>query len=264
MKPKIIFFDIDGTLLIEETRIIPKSTREALKLAQKKGNLIFINTGRPKKSLDPFITDLNFDGYICGCGTYIELNNDILLSKNLGHTLSKDIVNKLRQCKIDAILEGKDSLYYDVDDNINSKEVLNIKKHHTKENLYTGLTWDDKDIDFDKFTIFGDEKSDFSSFINEFKDSFEFIHRGENFYEVIPLGYSKASGIEFIINHLNIPYENTYAIGDSTNDLSMLKYVKHSIAMGNSTPKLFDYVSFVTKDIKEDGIEFALKHYNLI
>lgn len=264
MKPNIIFFDIDGTLLIEETHIIPESTKKALKLAQEKGNLIFINTGRPRKSLDTFITDLNFDGYICGCGTYIEYNNDVLISKDLGHELCKKIVDKLRECKIDAILEGKDSLYYDEDNNIKSKEVLNIKKHHTKEKLYTGMTWDDKNINFDKFTIFGDEKSDFSSFINEFNDIFEFIHRGENFYEVIPLGYSKASGIEFIINELNIPHENTYAIGDSTNDLSMLSYVKHSIAMGNSTPKLFEYVSYITKDIKDDGIEYALKHYKLI
>ena len=66
------------------------------------------------------------------------------------------------------------------------------------------------------------------------------------------------------MEHLDIPHENTYAIGDSTNDLSMLEYVKNSIAMGNSHPLLFDLVSFVTKDIEEDGIEYALKHYNII
>ena len=63
---------------------------------------------------------------------------------------------------------------------------------------------------------------------------------------------------------INIPFENTYAIGDSTNDLPMLKYVKNSIAMGNSNPLLFDLVSYVTTDIEEDGIYKALKHYSLI
>ena len=89
-------------------------------------------------------------------------------------------------------------------------------------------------------------------------------HRNDNFYELVPLGYSKASGIEFIINYLGIPFENTYAIGDSTNDLSMLKYVQHSIAMGNSTPALFDLVEYITTDIDKDGIFNALKHYKLI
>ena len=80
----------------------------------------------------------------------------------------------------------------------------------------------------------------------------------------MPKGFSKASGIEFLIKELNIPYENTYAIGDSTNDLSMLQYAKNSIAMGNSNPVLFDLVSYVTDDIEKDGIYNALKHYSLI
>ena len=44
----------------------------------------------------------------------------------------------------------------------------------------------------------------------------------------------------------------------------MLQYVKNSIAMGNSNPKLFDFVTFVTKDIKDDGIQHALSHYKMI
>jgi hydroxymethylpyrimidine pyrophosphatase-like HAD family hydrolase len=67
-----------------------------------------------------------------------------------------------------------------------------------------------------------------------------------------------------IIEHLGIPFENTYAIGDSANDLTMLKYVNNSIAMGNSNPKLFEIVNFVTKDINDDGIEYALKHFEII
>ena len=44
----------------------------------------------------------------------------------------------------------------------------------------------------------------------------------------------------------------------------MLKYVNNSIAMGNSNPILFDLVKFITKDINEGGIEYALKHYEMI
>ena len=46
----------------------------------------------------------------------------------------------------------------------------------------------------------------------------------------------------------------------------MLKYVKHSIAMGNSTPALFEFdlVEYITTDIDKDGIFNALKHYKLI
>jgi Cof subfamily protein (haloacid dehalogenase superfamily) len=264
MKPKIIFFDIDGTILTEKTLIIPDSTKIAIKKAQENGHLALINTGRPITSIDSFIKDIQFDGYICGCGTYIEYENEVLLSKQLGNILSKDIVKDLKDCKIDGILEGENGVYYDEDKNIKSKEVLRIKNRHKEQQLYKGATWDSPYIDFDKLTIWANENSNFNKFHEKYKNIFEFIHRGKDFYELVPLGFSKASGIQYLIKHLEIPFENTYAIGDSTNDLSMLKYVKNSIAMGNSTPVLFDLVSFVTKDIEDDGIEYALKHFNII
>lgn len=262
MKPNIIFFDIDGTLLNEVTYIVPESAKLALKKAQENGHLLFINTGRTIIGIDDCIKDLDFDGYICGCGTYIEFKNKELFHRELGIQLSKQIVNSLRECNIDAILEGKNDIYYDT--NIISNEVRRIKERHIKEGFYKGKTFDDPNINFDKLVIWTNENSSFDRFHVEFENTFEFIHRGEGFYELVPFGFSKASGIEYLEEQLDIPHENTYAIGDSTNDLAMLKYVKNSIAMGNSTPLLFDLVSFVTKDIEEDGIEYALRHYNIL
>ena len=264
MKPNIIFFDIDGTLLSERTFTVPASAKEAIRKTQDNGHLVFINTGRPILEIDDCIKELNFDGYVCGCGTYIEFKNKELFYRGLGVDLSKRIVNKLRECNIDAILEGKKGVYYDEDTNISSSEVLRIKARHINVGFYIGQTFDDPEIDFDKLVIWTNKDSDFESFHKEFESTFEFIHRGEGFYEIVPLGFSKATGIKYLMDHLDIPHENTYAIGDSTNDLSMLEYVKNSIAMGNSHPCLFDLVSFVTKDVEEDGISYALKHYNLV
>jgi Cof subfamily protein (haloacid dehalogenase superfamily) len=262
MKPNIIFFDIDGTLINESTYIVPDSTKEAIKKAKDNGHLIFINTGRPIIEIDHCLKELNFDGYICGCGTYIEFNNEELFYRSLGTSLSKQVVDKLREYHVDAILESKKDVYYDM--NICSEEVLRFKARHTEQGFYNGQTFDDSDIDFDKLVIWINENSEFENFYKDFKNVFEFILRGEGFYELVPLGFSKASGIEYLIKHLDIPHENTYAIGDSTNDLSMLEYVRNSIAMGNSHPLLFDLVSFVTRDIEDDGIAYALKHYNII
>lgn len=262
MKQNIIFFDIDGTLISEKTFTVPDSAKKAIKKTHDNGHLVFINTGRPLLEIDDWIKELNFDGYICGCGTYIEFRNKELFHRSLGVSLSKQIINKLREYHIDAILESKNCLYYDI--NIRSKEVLRIKDRHIKDGIYKGQTFDDPDIDFDKLVIWTNEYSDFEAFHEEFKNTLEFIKRDENFYELVPLGFSKATGIKYLMDLLDIPHENTYAIGDSTNDLSMLEYVENSIAMGNSHHLLFDLVSFVTKNIDEDGIQYALKHYSLI
>ena len=62
----------------------------------------------------------------------------------------------------------------------------------------------------------------------------------------------------------NIPLDETYAIGDSVNDLEMLESVGHGIAMGNSMPPAKEIAEYVTSDISDDGVKNALKHYGLI
>lgn len=262
MTKSIIFFDIDGTLLSETTHLIPDSTKLALKEARKNGHLLFINTGRASSNIDSYIKELDFDGYVCGCGTYIEFRNKELFSRTLDNEFTKELVKNIRDCKLDGIIESKTATYYD--DFIYGPEVKEIKEHHLLKNGQVIKSFDEENMDCDKFVIWYNDESDFNKFHDIYKNDFDFIHRDVNFYEIVPKGYSKASGIEFLIKLLDIPYENTYAVGDSTNDLSMLQYVKNSIAMGNSNPILFDIVSYITDDIEEDGIYNALKHYSLI
>ena len=264
METNIIFFDIDGTLIDEKTHKVPESTKEALKMMKSKGNLAIINTGRPVSEITDTLRDLDFDGYICGCGTYIEFKNEVLLYKSLGQALSRQIADDMTLYGFEGLLEGRYGIYFDKEQNIHNEHMHKIINQHKLEGFYSGRTWYEDNIDFDKFVIFTNEKSNFNGFYEKYKNLLDFIKRGEGFYEIVPKNYSKASGIEYLINHLNIKKENTYAIGDSTNDLSMLKYAATSIAMGNSSESLLDQVTYVTTDVDKDGIFNALKYYSLI
>ena len=84
------------------------------------------------------------------------------------------------------------------------------------------------------------------------------------FIEVVPKDCSKATGIQTFIDLIGASIDDCISIGDSTNDLPMLTYTKESVAMGNSNPVLFDYVTYITTDIEDDGIYNALKHFNVI
>ena len=65
MNKKIIFFDIDGTLIGEESHVMLESTKKAIRKARENGHICIINTGRTKKLVGKDITDLvDFDGYI--------------------------------------------------------------------------------------------------------------------------------------------------------------------------------------------------------
>ena len=264
MTKNIVFFDIDGTLLNERTHIIPESTKIAIKKMRENGHLAFINTGRPISEISDDIRELGFDGYLCGCGTYIEYNNEVLFYKGLGTDLTKEVAKDLNKYKLEGFLEGRYGIYYDYIDNIKNDLVLYIMKMHQLAGFYTNATWHDDNINADKLIVFVEDSSNFDGFYEKYKDTFDFIERDKNFYEVVPTGFSKATCIEYIINKLNIPFENTFAIGDSTNDLSMLEYAHTSIAMGNSNPKLFEIATYITKHVDEDGIYHALNHFGMI
>ena len=92
---------------------------------------------------------------------------------------------------------------------------------------------------------------------------YDIIDRGNGFFENVPLGFSKATAIDMILKKLGISPENAYAIGDSTNDLPMLRAVPNSIAMGGAEV-IYPYVSYVTTPILEDGIYNALEHFHLV
>ena len=85
-----------------------------------------------------------------------------------------------------------------------------------------------------------------------------------DFYEIVPRGCSKATGIELLCQTTGVERSHTMGFGDSTNDLSMLGYTGISVAMGDGNPVLFDQVDYVTAAVAEDGIEQAMKKYNII
>ena len=97
---------------------------------------------------------------------------------------------------------------------------------------------EDENFGFDKFVIWTNPDSDMELFRQEIGKCFSIIDRGGGFYENVPLGFSKATGIATILDKLGISIENAYAIGDSTNDLPMLQAVPNSIAMGGLYRKL--------------------------
>ncbi len=72
IKNKIIFFDIDGTLIAYdgEKSVMPESTKLAIKKLRENGHLVFISSGRPIRFIIQEFRGM-FDGFICGNGTYL-------------------------------------------------------------------------------------------------------------------------------------------------------------------------------------------------
>lgn len=262
MKTNIIFFDIDGTILSHRNFTISDGTRAAIRKARENGHLAFVNTGRSYAEINSEIKDLGFDGFVCGCGTYIRYGNEDLLHSTISTNVCKELVADLRKYPVDAVLEGTHTIYFN--DESPFPTLQKQKEIFRTQLKFNVKSWDDPEISFDKFSVWYEDLDSLRGFIDKYQDLFDFMYHGENFIEIIPKGCSKATGIEFLLSHLDIPHENTYALGDSINDLAMLNYVKNSIGMGNSHEDIIKIVTFLTKDVDEDGVAHALEYFKII
>ncbi|MCM1506262.1 MAG: Cof-type HAD-IIB family hydrolase [Ruminococcus flavefaciens] len=259
----VIFFDIDGTIVTEDERfIIPESTRRAIAETRARGNYTFINTGRTYFNIRPEVRNLGFDGFLCGCGTHIEYNGETLLHYTPEKSLCREIAELMRKCRVTPVYEYRDCYFFD-DKAVHNDGLDYFMNVFVEQGTDTSRKADDDDFIFDKFVVWTNPESDTELFSREVSRYFSIIDRGNGFYENVPLGYTKATAIDIILEKLNIPRQNAYAIGDSMNDLPMLKAVPNSIAMGGAE-KLYPYVAYITSGIEDNGIYNALKHFGLI
>lgn len=256
------FFDIDGTLITEDERqYLPPSTVSAIQAMRRNGHLAFINTGRTLFNVltQSYIQRIGFDGYVCACGTHIVYRGKDLLSVLVPEEAHDVITDAARRCRIELMFEGPEAFYFDLEQPMgparrrlydrDASRSLSVDLPHKRFNKF--VTWDTPDCDAE-------------AFVHAVSPWFVHIDRGGGFREFCLKGYSKATGITAIANLMDKPLDSCFVIGDSMNDEPMLRFVKHSVLMGNGTPALKPVVEFVTTDILDNGIEHALEHYGVI
>ena len=82
--------------------------------------------------------------------------------------------------------------------------------------------------------------------------------------DISPIGGTKQLGIDKFLEYYGLDLKDTMAFGDGGNDMQMLQHVSLAVAMGNAGDELKSIADFVTKDVDDEGIAYALKHYGLI
>ena len=263
-KMKLLFFDIDGTLITTDgTRYFPESAKEAIRAARAAGHKTFINSGRVLVNIEDFIRDAGFDGLICGCGTHIVLDDEVVLHHGLSKERCVRIAEKCRECRMLALFEQAEQTCYDPEIwGSDYREVLDYfisMKRKLVDDIHS------EEFLFDKFTAwYYDGNNRVQEFLDFISGDFAPIKREGNFYECVPKGYSKATGIRFLMDRFGVGPDECYCFGDSNNDLEMLRAVKYSIAMGECTPEVEAASLYKTDTVERDGIKKAMEHFHLI
>ena len=261
---KAVFFDIDGTIWDEKQRI-PDSAREAFRLLKEQGHYLFISSVRTRIFIpDESLMPLGFDGVLAGCGTYVEFQGEERFYYQIPLEEIQRTNDFLRQIGAAYVLEGRHLIYLDAE-RFPEDSVFPRGLEQMLGEKMVRVTGNESSLEVSKFCVnYLKEQNIQRELEQEIGKNYTIIHRGGDFMEVVPKGYNKATGIQAVCEILGVAHEDTYSFGDSTNDLDMLEYTAHSIAMGDGMQQAKDAAEYVTAALWEDGIYQGCKHYGLI
>ncbi len=83
--------------------------------------------------------------------------------------------------------------------------------------------------------------------------------------DVTALGTTKAQGLGVLTEQLGVDPAGTIAVGDGTNDIAMLRWAAHGVAMGGATPEVVEAANATTGAVDHDGaaavLEALLRRY---
>lgn len=277
---KVIFLDADGTLLHSDGHI-PESTILACELAQKNGHKICLGTGRQVVEIIGDLKKIDFDACICGSGSTVTINNEIVKDSNFDNEESYQLKQYFFENQIPFIVEGSHGLFstQNVVDYLNGnleKLCYNLSEEEKSKHslalviqqIHVVSTKELEECPINKI-----------AFLNSPIPVEEIVKQFNQQYDVIPSTYppygkmsgeitrkhiTKANGIDIIAKYFNVPKEDIISVGDNYNDLPMFEKSGLSIAMGNSVEEVKKQADYVTDDILQDGIYNAFKKLNII
>ena len=257
-----LFFDIDGTILSEVTGDVPESAARGIRAAKEAGHLVFINSGRTLSCVPKALLEMNFDGFLCGCGTDIIYQGKDLYYWEASQEETMMVIRAVRDCNMGAVLEGRDCIYFR-DRSPRFPQALSILE--VFEGIFQiRVGWEEPLPVFSKFIAFSDRDSREEDFFRAVAPVFEVIGRAGHFYEMVPKGHTKATAIDRVLELFDVKRENAWVFGDSSNDLAMFQAVPNAVAMGRHDPVLTEYASYITDTVENDGLYKALAAMKLI
>lgn len=278
MNSKVIFIDVDGTLVDYENKL-PESAVKAVRQARKNGHKVYICTGRSKAEVYDYIWDVGFDGMIGGNGSYVEDHDHVVMHQLITAEQCKHIVDWLHSRGLEFYLESNNGLF--ASENFETRGEAVVREYTRRkgkpgaenltvrqafpEMIFGGELYRD---DLNKVSFVLESYQDHLDSIEEFPDLNPGTWGGAGetalFGDLGVKNITKAHAIDELLKYLGASLEDTFAFGDAKVDIPMLEYCQVGVAMNSGGDEIKAMADYVTDDVDKDGLYKAFVHFGLI
>ena len=264
----IVFSDLDGTILDNGQNLIPDSTMEALDKLKANGYLIVLSTGRDMDTHYSvrYRAMIKPDAIIHHNGNKITIGDKLIFE----HIMEDSLVHEIYEfCKkngycVGTSIGGEDFF-------LNPEIKLAADRSYKKlveRNFVPFEELFERKLPVSALSYAGDISVEKPIVEAAFPCIQLFPFNGGRGADMIERGFSKAEGFKKVCAYYGLSEEDcsdkTYAIGDSHNDVPLLKAAGLSIAMGNGDEAAKKAADIATEDIRHDGFFNAFKRISLI
>ncbi len=264
---RVVFFDIDGTLLNVDGHY-SKHTAQQIKRLQDLGVKTAAATGRPSFAAQFLVDELGLGdmGVFCtGSHVYEPHSNRALIEHTLEPVLAKVFLQAVRDKGL--YYELYSGSEYCVDHDL----APNLRLGHARHLRSTPLTIDAEQWlasnMLHKYLVAADlsiQSDPFDDLEQQFPDLIFAYAQFPAFptwkiASVIPKNASKASAFSSLLDYYKVQAHQVASFGDSHSDMVFLKSAGFGIAMGNAAPSVQQVANFVTRPVNDDGVAYAIK-----
>ena len=276
-KIKLVALDMDGTLFNDKLEITEENQR-AIRAAIESGTHVIISTGRPYVALPiEKLTDLGIRYVITsnGGGVYRIPEKECVYSSCMPPEVITPIIRHLqtKDIQYDAFISGN---RYRESDRQHLVERMTQFPEATRQMVKTNATFvddlaafiEERGLDVEKMTInfypLPDgtyrDRDDVWSYLSA-NPQITALCGGYMNVEYTMAGTTKAMGLRFLADMLDVPMECTMACGDTQNDADIMQAAAIGVAMGNASDDIKAIADFVTKSNNDSGVAYAIDKF---
>lgn len=264
MSYKIVFSDIDGTLL-NSNRELSERTIKTIKQIKDEIPVVLISARMPS-AMRHLQKQLGIENqpYICYNGGYVIIDGKPVSSTAIPLATIKELAKFNEKRNVHFSLYNADEWHVPGYDYWAKREERNTKVTPTITHINEVMAdWEKKELGAHKIMCMGEEEKIeelFQHLNKNYSDRLHIYRSKSTYIEIANKQISKLTAIKYLLdNHFNLSIEETVAFGDNYNDVEMIGGVGMGVAVANAREETKKVAKKITDASIEDGVAKSIE-----